>query len=100
MAPLVLALSSDAMPSHSTGGLYEVGSGYQAQTRWQRSGGFSHSVALGDQSISPEDVARNWSSVVNFGDGRANAASSTFDVANAVRAVVGDKIIGGAKPKL
>lgn len=38
VAPLVVALCSNKVPT-PTGGLFEVGSGWIAKTRWQRSGG-------------------------------------------------------------
>lgn len=45
VAPLVVFLSSDQIPSPSTGGLYEVGSGWVGSTRWQRSGGYGYVFA-------------------------------------------------------
>ncbi|KAK4692718.1 multifunctional beta-oxidation protein, partial [Lecanoromycetidae sp. Uapishka_2] len=69
VAPLVIALCSDKIPKPPTGNLYEVGSGWHARTRWQRSGGHGFPV---DVKLTPEAVAKAWSSIVNFDDGRAD----------------------------
>ena len=68
IAPLVLALSSDKLPN-PTGGLYEVGSGWVGQTRWQRSGGHGFPV---DVPLTPEEVVKHWKDITNFDDGRAD----------------------------
>ena len=68
VAPLVAALCSDKVPD-PTGGLFEVGSGWQAQTRWQRSGGHGFPV---DVKLTPEAVLQNWKRIVDFDDGRAD----------------------------
>ena len=69
VAPLVVALSSDKVPQSPTGNLFEVGSGWQARTRWQRSGGQVFPV---DEQLTPEAVLEVWESIVNFDDGRAD----------------------------
>ncbi|KAI1179422.1 hypothetical protein F4777DRAFT_534230 [Nemania sp. FL0916] len=69
IAPLVLALSSDKIPNNANGGLYEVGSGWCGQTRWQRSGGFGFPL---DVKLEPEEVLKNWSKILDFEDGRAD----------------------------
>ncbi|KAI1083394.1 NAD(P)-binding protein [Whalleya microplaca] len=69
IAPLVLALCSDKVPKKPTGGLYEVGSGWCGLTRWQRSGGVGFPV---DVKLVPEEVANNWTKIVDFEDGRAD----------------------------
>lgn len=66
VAPLVVALSSDECPD-PTGGLYEVGSGWQAQTRWQRSKGYGFNTK--DGGITVESVAAKWSQIVDFSSG-------------------------------
>lgn len=68
VAPMVMLLASDKCPE-PTGGLYEVGSGWQAQTRWQRSGGHGFPV---DVELTPEHVAEQWDKIRNFDDGRAD----------------------------
>ncbi|KAK0511284.1 hypothetical protein JMJ35_005857 [Cladonia borealis] len=69
VAPMVVALSSDKVPKPPTGLLFEVGSGWHARTRWQRSGGHGFPV---DVKLTPEDVVKAWSTIVNFDDGRAD----------------------------
>jgi multifunctional beta-oxidation protein len=62
VAPLVALLCSDSCPD-PTLGLYEVGSGWQAQTRWQRSGGHSFPV---DVKLTPEAVLKAWNDIIDF----------------------------------
>lgn len=69
VAPLVLALCSDKVPKPPTGNLFEVGSGWHARTRWQRSGGQGFPV---DVKLTPEEVVKGWSNIINFDDGRAD----------------------------
>ncbi len=68
-APLVLLLVSDKMPDPPTGYLYEVGQGWQARTRWQRSGGHGFPI---DVKLTPEAVLEKWSKILDFDDGRAD----------------------------
>ncbi|KPM34963.1 Peroxisomal hydratase-dehydrogenase-epimerase [Neonectria ditissima] len=74
IAPLVLALCSDKCPN-PTGGLYEVGSAWCGQTRWQRTGGHGFPV---DTPLLPEEVVKNWSDIVTF-DGRVDNPSKSQD---------------------
>ncbi|CRG91247.1 hypothetical protein PISL3812_08295 [Talaromyces islandicus] len=69
VAPLVVALSSDAVPGSGTKGLYEVGSGWFGSTRWQRSGGHGFPI---DIKLTPEAVAAQWKKIIDFDDGRAD----------------------------
>lgn len=69
VAPLVALLSSDKVPHPPTGGLFEVGSGWFARTRWQRSGGHGFPV---DVKLTPEHVLGAWKDIINFDDGRAD----------------------------
>lgn len=73
VAPLVALLTSDVCPD-PTGGLYEVGCGWQAQTRWQRSGGHGFPI---DVQLQPEHVAEQWAKIINFDDGRADHPHSS-----------------------
>ncbi|KAF2278815.1 multifunctional beta-oxidation protein-like protein [Westerdykella ornata] len=68
VAPLVVLLCSDKAPE-PTNGLYEVGQGWFAQTRWQRTGGVGFPV---DVDLTPEAVLAQWEKIINFDDGRAD----------------------------
>lgn len=63
VAPIVVLLCSDKCPD-PTGGLYEVGSGWQARTRWQRTKGFGFPV---DVTLTPEAVLKKWDNIITFG---------------------------------
>ena len=76
VAPLVVALSSDKVPQPPTGGLFEVGSGWQARTRWQRSGGYGFPV---DVKLTPEAILKVWDTIINFDDGRADHPEDSQD---------------------
>jgi multifunctional beta-oxidation protein len=69
VAPLVLLLCSDKVPDPPTGLLFEVGSGWQTRTRWQRTGGHGFPV---DVKLTPEAVLEKWSKIIDFDDGRAD----------------------------
>jgi multifunctional beta-oxidation protein len=75
VAPLVALLCSDSCPD-PTLGLYEVGSGWQAQTRWQRSGGHGFPI---DIQLTPEAILKQWDNIINFNDGRADTPQSMQD---------------------
>jgi multifunctional beta-oxidation protein len=88
IAPLVLALCSDKVPKNPNGGLYEVGSGWVGQTRWQRSGGAAFPV---DVPLTPEAVLTQWDKVINFDDGRADHPEKTQDAIQKVMANIENK---------
>ncbi|KAF1812031.1 peroxisomal multifunctional enzyme [Eremomyces bilateralis CBS 781.70] len=67
VAPMVALLCSDVCPE-PTGKLYEIGSGWQAQTRWQRTGGHAFPI---DVELTPEEVLKFWKPIVTF-DERAD----------------------------
>lgn len=75
------------MPDPATGLLFEVGSGWQARTRWQRSGGHGFPV---DIKLTPEAVVEKWSKILNFDDGRANYPESIQDGSAGVMANLQD----------
>ena len=62
VSPLVAWLCHES--STETGGLFEVGGGYFAKLRWERTEG--KKIKLG-KAIAPEALAAGWSEVVDFG---------------------------------
>ncbi len=68
VAPLVTYLCHESCESN--GGLYEVGAGWMAQQRWQRSEGVAFPLSTG---YSVEDVAANWEKITDF----SNATNPT-----------------------
>ena len=68
VSPMVVALCSDKVPE-PTGGLFEVGSGWQARTRWQRTGGHGFPI---DVKLTPEAILKVWKNIIDFDDGRAD----------------------------
>lgn len=93
VAPLVVLLSSDSVPKPPTGRLYEVGSGWFAQTRWQRTGGFGFPL---DTPLTPEAVLGQWKQIVTF-DQRADNPEGGDDGLKSIMANV-QKRAGGQKP--
>ncbi|RMD39243.1 hypothetical protein DV735_g5887, partial [Chaetothyriales sp. CBS 134920] len=88
VAPLVLLLTSDKVPDPATGLLFEVGSGWQARTRWQRSGGHGFPV---DVPLTPEAVRDQWTKIINFDDGRADHPESGQDGLKSIMANMENK---------
>jgi multifunctional beta-oxidation protein len=80
-APLVVLLVSDKAPE-PTGGLYEMGSGWFAATRWQRTGGHGFPV---DVKLTPEAVLAQWERITNFDDGRAD---HPYDNASGLKSIM------------
>ncbi|MCA9663075.1 MAG: SDR family NAD(P)-dependent oxidoreductase, partial [Myxococcales bacterium] len=62
VSPLVAWLAHE--DCEETGGLFEVGGGYFGKLRWERTEGVT--VRLG-REISPDDIKRRWSEIVDFG---------------------------------
>ncbi|KAI1869987.1 hypothetical protein JX265_003186 [Neoarthrinium moseri] len=93
IAPLVLALSAEKGPKNPTGGLYEVGSGWVGQTRWQRTGGAGFPV---DVPLTPEAVLKQWEKILSFEDGRADHPEKAQDAVQKVMANMDNKS-GAAK---
>lgn len=92
VAPLVVALCSDKVPTPPTGGLFEVGSGWHARTRWQRSGGHGFPV---DVKLTPEAVVEAWSDIVNFEDGRADHPEDSQDGLKSIMKNMQNRSSGG-----
>lgn len=88
IAPLVVALCSDKVPEPPTGALYEVGSGWVGQTRWQRTGGAGFPI---DVKLTPEAVLKAWSKITNFDDGRADNPDSPQDGLKSIMANMQNK---------
>lgn len=95
IAPLVLALCSDKCPD-PTGGLYEVGSGWQGQTRWQRSGGVGFPT---NKKLTPEDIAKQWQKIIDFDDGRADNPADATDGLKSIMANAERQKANGGKSK-
>jgi len=91
VAPMVVLLSSDKCPE-PTGGLFEVGSGWQARTRWQRTGGHGFPV---DVPLTPEAVLKQWDRIVTF-DSRADHPESGQDGLKSIMANFENKAKKGA----
>lgn len=69
VAPAVVLLCSDKVPEPATGRLFEVGSGWVGETRWQRTGGVGFPI---DKQLTPEEVLAKFNTILNFEDGRAD----------------------------
>ncbi|CAO3649590.1 unnamed protein product [Mucor fragilis] len=74
VAPLVAYLGHSS--NEDTGGIFEVGSGWVAKVRWQRTGGYGFPA---NRELSPEQVADKWARITNFEDGRATHPETTQD---------------------
>jgi multifunctional beta-oxidation protein len=94
IAPLVVALCSDKVPKPPTGGLYEVGSGWVAETRWQRAGGHGFPI---DVPLTPEEVLKYWTKITDFNDGRADHPADAQDGLKSIMANMQNKKAGASK---
>lgn len=72
VAPLIGYLAHQN--TEETGSIFEVGSGWIAKVRWQRTGGVGFPA---NKTLYPEQVAANWGKIVDFEDGRATNPNST-----------------------
>lgn len=96
VAPAVLLLCSDKVPEPATGRLFEVGSGWVGETRWQRTGGAGFPV---DQQLTPEAVLAKWDSILNFDDGRADHPEDPTAGTEKIMANMQNKSSGGKEKK-
>jgi multifunctional beta-oxidation protein len=87
VAPMVVLLSSDKCPD-PTGGLYEVGSGWQGRTRWQRTGGHGFPVNV---KLTPEAILEKWEKIIDFNDGRADHPESAQDGLKSIMANISNR---------
>ncbi|KAH9222109.1 multifunctional beta-oxidation protein-like protein [Leptodontidium sp. 2 PMI_412] len=94
IAPLVVALCSDKVPKPGTGNLYEVGSGWVGQTRWQRTGGHGFPV---DEKLTPEAVLKQWKRITDFDDGRTDNPESSQDGLKSIMANMQNRKGGASK---
>lgn len=97
VAPIVVALSSDKVPDPPNGGLYEVGSGWHARTRWQRSGGHGFPI---DIKLTPEAIVKQWKNIINFDDGRADHPKDIQDGLKSIVKNMQNRTKGGSKNAL
>ncbi|KAI8089330.1 uncharacterized protein BX664DRAFT_280191 [Halteromyces radiatus] len=74
VAPLIAYLGHSS--NEETGSIFEVGSGWIAKVRWQRTGGVGFPS---NRELTPEQVAKEWSRISDFEDGRATNPASTQD---------------------
>ena len=70
VAPFVASLCHESCVDN--GNLYEVGAGYIAKQRWQRSAGHQYDV----DTLTPESVRDAWAHVGDFSSGATNPESN------------------------
>jgi 3-hydroxyacyl-CoA dehydrogenase/3a,7a,12a-trihydroxy-5b-cholest-24-enoyl-CoA hydratase len=70
VAPFVAYLAHDSCMDN--GDLLEVGAGFIAKQRWNRSAGFQYDV----KNLTPENIAANWSKVTDFSSGSSHPESN------------------------
>ena len=87
VSPLVAWLAHESC--EETGGLFEVGGGFFGKLRWERTEG---KVFRGGREITPEMLAKNWSTIVDFGK-----ATHPQDVTQALQVVMDNINAGPSK---
>jgi len=97
VAPLVAFLVHDSQTD--TGGIYEVGAGFIAKVRFQRSRGASFPI---DKDLTPEQIRDGFKEVVDFSAGSTNPTSLNEATSVIVQRVLGQKSQapkGGSAPE-
>lgn len=79
VAPLVGYLAHSS--NEETGSIFEVGSGWIAKVRWQRTGGVGFPT---NRPLLPEQIAEAWPRITDFEDGRATNPETTQESFQAV----------------
>ena len=69
VVPVVLVMCSDNMPGTPTGRLFESGSGWVGETRWQRTAGAQFPV---NKQLTPEAVVKAFKKIVTFDENSDN----------------------------
>jgi 3-hydroxyacyl-CoA dehydrogenase/3a,7a,12a-trihydroxy-5b-cholest-24-enoyl-CoA hydratase len=89
VSPLVLWLCHDSC--QETGATFEVGAGYVGKLRWERTKG--HVFRTSGTGFSPEDVAKHWGKVTDFG--QTEHPASVNEAMSGVMANLSKKSLGG-----
>jgi multifunctional beta-oxidation protein len=69
VVPVVLVMCSDNMPGEPTGRLFESGSGWVGETRWQRTAGAQFPVNI---PLTPEAVQKAFQKIITFDENSDN----------------------------
>lgn len=70
VSPFVLALTHPEM--NENGGIFEVGGGWGAKYRWERSGG----IHVNDAELTPQTILERWAQLTSFDDGATHPTST------------------------
>lgn len=76
VAAMVLLLSSDKVPSDTSGTIFEAGCGWQAVTRYQRSDGYDFPA---HSPLTPELLLEGWRDIVPFTPGKTSTPTNNAD---------------------
>ncbi|KAF7308196.1 Peroxisomal hydratase-dehydrogenase-epimerase [Mycena chlorophos] len=76
VAPFVVAVSHPDAPAEVSGKIFEVGAGYIAEVRWQRSAG---AIFKTDASFTPSAVKARFAEITDFSQPQYPKSSTDFD---------------------